>query len=198
MNRSYSSSIAAAMAAALLAGVTLPGAAWSEPVKWEKRDGGNGHWYEAVWVPEGINWPEAAVEAFSRGCGWHLATITSPEEDEFVFGLIANNDDFFIQPNDGGGIDVHGPWLGGFQRNSFSEPDGNWRWVTRESFDYTNWDEGEPNDDDGIEDFLHYKRIPDPEGDIPIWNDSGPERDPALKGYIVESDGPRRDCRGQR
>ena len=162
-------------------------------------DGGNGHWYQAVFVPERINWVEAQLRAAARGsCGWHLVTITSEAEDSFVFSLIANRDKFFVIETP----PVAGPWLGGFQRNSTAEPDGKWRWVTNENFEYTNWDGGEPNNNGagcppelcvgvlgGNEDFLHYKRIVTGGEDIPIWNDS--HQNALLSGYILERDIPR-------
>jgi hypothetical protein len=169
-----------------------------KPVQWKKADGGNGHLYQAVFVPERINWVEAQLRAAAQGCGWHLVTITSQDEDDFVFSLIANRDEFFVV----GDPPVNGPWLGGFQRNSTAEPDGEWRWVTNEMFEFTNWDSGEPNNNGagcppelcvgvlgGSEDFLHYKRIVTGNGDIPIWNDS--HQNALLSGYIVERNIPR-------
>jgi hypothetical protein len=57
----------------------------------EEADGGNGHWYLAVSVPGRINWVEAQLRAVARSCRWHLATITSQDEDDFVIGGIAVN-----------------------------------------------------------------------------------------------------------
>jgi hypothetical protein len=161
-------------------------------VHWTKADGGNGHWYQAVLVPARINWVEAQLRAQERGCGWHLATITSSAEDDFVFGLIANREEFFVVETP----PINGPWLGGFQKNSTAEPDGEWRWVTKEEFEYTNWGVEEPNNNgagcpadlcpgvvDGSEDFLHYKRIVSTE-DIPTWNDA--HVNALLSGYILE------------
>ena len=172
----------------------------AKPVQWKKSEGGNNHFYEAVSVPDGINWVEAHLQVTARGCGWHLATITSEAEDDFVFDLIANNDDVFVDPE-------HGPWLGGFQRNADDEPGGQWRWVTKEQFEFTNWGGGEPNNTFGgpfeiapgipqgnTEDFLHYKRGFDVEVAISIWNDiPGNAR---LAGYLAELEVPRRGfCR---
>ena len=60
------------------------------PVTWRVEDGGNGHTYQAVLVPgpEGINWTDANAAAESLGNGWHLATITSQEENDFIFSLV--------------------------------------------------------------------------------------------------------------
>lgn len=45
---------------------------------------------------------EAQVEANEGGCGFHLATITSVEKDEFVFALFADDDEIFVNG-------IHGP-----------------------------------------------------------------------------------------
>jgi hypothetical protein len=185
------------MIRAMAVGVTIilmqsaiAGEVFAKPVQWKKSEGGNNHFYEAVLVPDGIDWVEAHLAVTARGCGWHLATITSQAEDEFVFGLIANKDEFFVPDYE----PVHGPWLGGFQRNSTEEPDGQWRWVTSEAFEYTNWGAGEPNNSDS-EDFLHYKRVNFGLGDQPAWNDVNANilfsGNVQLPGYIAELEVPR-------
>lgn len=168
----------------------------AKPVQWKKSQGGNDHWYEAVLVRGNINGIEALVRAAARGCGAHLATITSRAEDLFVFGLVANDDRFFREE--------HGPWLGGVQRNANREPAGNWWWVTGERFGYTNWQAGEPNNSGGAdpvlspgtpsgqtEEFLHYKRELRSGRYVPVWNDLYHQY--LLSGYIVEFD--RSGCR---
>lgn len=122
--------------------------------------GGNGHFYEAVSVPEGITWTEARLAA--EATGRHLATIGTTAENAFVFSLI---DDplFWNGPS--------GPWLGGTQPDGSPEPDGNWQWLTGEPFGYTNWSPGQPNNAGEIndEDSLHFWSID--EGRSPEWND---------------------------
>jgi hypothetical protein len=162
------------------------------PVQWKKADGGNGHWYLGVSVPEGINWVEAQLGAVARGCRWHLATITSQDENDFVLDLVTGNAEF----------EVFGFWLGGFQRNATSEPDGEWRWVTQESFEFTAWRGGEPNNtalgppdlypgvpDGSSEDFLQFEPAA-------TWNDLHVNGLP--HGYILETEiGNPRICRGR-
>ena len=113
--------------------------AGAAPVRWTKASGGNGHTYEAVYVPAGLNWVQAQLAVAGRGCGWYLATITSAAENRFAFGLIAKRPELFVE-------DLNGPWLGGFQVSSRSEPKGDWRRVTGEAFRYTSWAPGQPND----------------------------------------------------
>ena len=57
----------------------------ASPVQWSIADGGNGHYYEAVLVPEGISWTDADLIASSKAGDWHLATISSAEENDFVY-----------------------------------------------------------------------------------------------------------------
>lgn len=83
--------------------------------------GDNGHRY-LVYKGAG-DWDKAATFAASLGEGWHLATITSAEEQACVSRLVSAY---------GGTC-----WLGG----TYS---GGWTWMTGEAFDYTNWDDGEP------------------------------------------------------
>jgi hypothetical protein len=161
-------------------------------VQWKKSMGGNDHWYEVVLVTRNLNGIEALVRASARGCGWHLATITSRAEDRFVFSLIKGDERFFREE--------HGPWIGAAQANANREPAGGWRWVTGERFEYTNWQSGEPNNSGGAdpvlspgtpdgqtEEFLHYKREFSHGQWVPVWNDLYHQY--LLSGYIVEFDG---------
>ena len=48
----------------LLAGLALAGtASFADPVEWPVAEGGNGHFYEAFSVSDGITWTEANVAA---------------------------------------------------------------------------------------------------------------------------------------
>ena len=88
----------------------------------------NGHWYEIV--PGSMNWNQARDAAALRThLGWvgHLATISSDEENAFIF-------DTLILPSG-----LHSSFIGGFQPEGSPEPAGGWRWVTDEPFDYTHW-----------------------------------------------------------
>ena len=149
-------------------------------VEWPISAGGNGHYYEAVLVPEGISWDDAKAAAEAKG--GHLVTITSEAENEFVYNLVAGDDRYwFIDAYNNG----NGPWLGGYQPEGSPEPAGGWTWITGEPFSYTNWDINQPDNSQGTEnrlDFLGTGTLKSPK-----WNDlphywSGP------KGYIVEWD----------
>ena len=109
-------------------------------VKWD-----NGHCYEAVLAP-GVSWDQAQARCVARG--GHLATITSAEENAFVFSLVSGNPSFWFLDSFGNGL---GAWLGGYQISSSAGPAGGWRWVTNEPFAYTNWETGQPGDMEGLE-----------------------------------------------
>lgn len=128
----------------------------------------NGHYYEVV--STGMSWTSAKNAAEGRvqfGLRGHLATITSAEENAFIarlgsFGWL---------------------WVGGFQPDGTSEPNGGWTWVTSEPFSYTNWGGGEPNNWNGTEE--DRLAIHMPSG---FWND-GIENG-GVSGYVVEYDIP--------
>lgn len=90
----------------------------------------NGHHYQRIDVP--LSWRDAqrACEAI----GGHLATVTSEEENQFVFSNFGND---------------HVCWLGATDEAE----QGKWRWVTDEPFEYRNWAPNEPSNKGGIE---HY------------------------------------------
>ncbi|MCX7771093.1 MAG: CSLREA domain-containing protein, partial [Proteobacteria bacterium] len=139
---------------------------YGELVKYYSYFPGTGHWYEPVYVPGGITWDAAKVAAEAEG--GYLATITSAEENNFVFGLV-NDPAYFIE--------IYGPYIGGFQPAGSEEPAGGWTWVTGEPWVYTNWNEGEPNNYLGIENALHLLSNV-------RWNDL--RTDESMKGYIIE------------
>jgi hypothetical protein len=150
------------------------------PIEWPVAQGGNGHFYEMVLRDPGpVGWHQARAEATAMqwmGVSGHLATITSPEEQEFIRITFPDPPDIYI---------------GGFQDRSapnYLEPSGGWRWITGEPWAFTNWRIGEPNnctDCVGFpEDFLHIGG-----SSWPMWNDN---HDAALsgrahhRGYMVE------------
>ncbi len=133
----------------------------------------NGHFYQAVVnETDSISWDAARERASAmtlQGVPGHLATITSEEE-----GL-------FIKDNFADVLDA-GPFIGGFQPLGSSEPDGGWRWVTGEPFDYTSWGQVEPNNDGGDEACIQVF-----DGSPPIWNDF-PCRAGSGAVFLVEYD----------
>lgn len=160
------------------------------PAEWPVADGGNGHTYLPVAVPQGITWFDAYEMASL--IGGHLVTITSPEENNFVFNLI--DDDIYWHYS---GPWAAGPWIGGFQLPGAPEPDGGWRWIPDEAFVYANWGQGQPNNVDRNvgenENCMHFGYA---QARVPTWNDI--MEDPAasvsqgyrVQGYVIEFSGP--------
>lgn len=85
-----------------------------------------GHTY-ALFTNE-MNWK--AAKAYCEEVGGHLVTITSAEENQYLT-------DTFVAPL-GSGVSI------GF---TDEEVEGEFVWVTGEAADYTNWEEGEPNNE---------------------------------------------------
>lgn len=187
--------------AVLLAGTALnlasPGLARAELVQWP----GNRHFYDVVEVPEGITWLDAQAAAQSRG--GYLASLTTREENRFVWSLIARHPRFWTTSLRRGKPDQSdrvGPWIGLVQkRHQAQEPSGGWQWVSGEPFRYASWGPGKPNNLEEIEDYGDFF-IVDGSNNEATWNDFS--NDPLkLKtvqarrpvAYIVEFDSdPRR------
>jgi len=130
----------------------------SRLVQWRPVDGGNGHFYRAVSVPQGISWTDASRAA--KRAGGHLATITSAAENAFVYDLIKDSVYWYK---------YCGPWIGAYQPEGSPEPAGGWRWVTSEPFTYTNWHSGQPNEwQGGNENCIHFMRYDESRS---RWND---------------------------
>ena len=74
-----------------------------------------GHRYKRI--DKGMTWKEA--KAYCENLGGYLVTITSKEEQDTVINLVAE------------GMQAQ-YWLGGTDEGD----EGNWRWITGESWDY--------------------------------------------------------------
>jgi hypothetical protein len=140
--------------------------AFADPVKWEA----NGHWYEVVNAGQEISWQQAkdlAKKKIWMETSGHLATITSTEEQNFLWNTVRKT--------------LGGAWLGGFQ-DPANEPIRlkNWNWVTGEPWVYSNWAHGEPNDLDRPESYLEIHGVL-----VPGWNDLG---DVLRSRFVVEYD----------
>jgi len=143
--------------------------------QWRIEDGGNGHWYQAIAEPN-LFWEDAQELAISMG--GYLATPTSPEENQFIYEMIEPMDSMW------NGGQWNGPWIGGYQDYSsddFEEPQGGWRWVTDEVWDFTNWATNQPDDGGAkhTENHLQYWQR-----DQNTWNDL--QSTAYVSGYVVE------------
>ena len=96
----------------------------------------------------GSTWADA--KAYCESLGGHLATITSKEENDYVYNLLTQSE-----------------YDSAYFGLSDSEQEGVWKWVTGEPFTYNNWHTGEPNSHYSAEDYaMFYWQFPDG-----TWND---------------------------
>jgi hypothetical protein len=157
---------------------------------WSEDLGGNGHYYAFVPTEATLSWADAQAlaQASSLGAGsvGALVSITSDLENSFV---VAN-----VLP--GAGIIAHKQqvWIGGVQTTVGGGPADGWEWITPETWDYTNWLPGEPNDENanhtGDERYLamwvhYYLNAQDRRG---TWNDEDlvATAQAPLLGMIIE------------
>lgn len=113
----------------------------------------NGHWYQRF--DDTMTWHDAKNHCESME--GYLATITSQSENDFVYNKLVS-----ISPNEM-------VWIGATDETQ----EGIWEWINSESWEYTNWDSGEPNNCSGIEHYLVYFTPNDPLGRAGLWNDLG-------------------------
>jgi hypothetical protein len=123
----------------------------------------NGHWY---FVTDPGTWPEAEAEAVAAG--GHLITINDSVENTVMYDTYK---EFLLGYS---GQVANGAWIGLYQPPGSSEPDGGWEWISGEPVTFTNWFDGEPSNDEGVENYAHFGLMtPDPYK----WNDWSHERD---------------------
>ncbi|MBX3359408.1 MAG: hypothetical protein KF745_13395 [Phycisphaeraceae bacterium] len=136
----------------------------------------NGHYYQAITVPEGISWESARVLAETltySGMNGYLVTFTTEQEMNW-FASYEN------RPFLGDAMNDH-YWIGGYKATPGPDPAQGWAWVTGEPFTYTNWSANEPNNMGGHEDSLVFWTW---DGTLGRWNDD-PGEAPAM-GFVVE------------
>lgn len=117
----------------------------------------NGHYYYVYDVDTVTDWNMA--QEYCEAQGGYLATITSAEEDSFLYSYIVD---------------------AGYSSVMFGLTDqdrtDDWRWVTGESFSYQNWRPGEPNHQGGYEHYgMYYERNTDG-----TWNDGSGQGGPFI------------------
>ncbi|MBS0504766.1 MAG: PEPxxWA-CTERM sorting domain-containing protein [Proteobacteria bacterium] len=136
------------------------------PVQWA----GNGHYYEFISAGTSFDGALAAAAASSfNGQQGYLATVTSADEQAFIYGSVT----------------TAATWFSGSDR----ETEGTWKWLagpeagtvfwqTGVTLTYANWSGGEPNDA-GNEDVLWGN------WNGSAWNDINS----AQLGYVIEYGG---------
>lgn len=147
-------------------------------VLWPKSAGGNGHTYQAVAAPDGINWADA--QALATAHGGHLATVTSEAANAFVFSLV-DDPKFWLEREYNR---ASGPWLGGLKAAGSTQPDEGWQWLNGEGpFAYTNWASNEPDDLNSNQDRLSFY-VWDMSNRQATWDDETGAL--LLHGFVVE------------
>lgn len=158
----------------LTAGITI---AFADPVlvaEWNwTDDNGAVHEY-GVFNYADASWNDASAQVAD---GWHLATVTSKEEQEsMIIGLDGLRGEF---------------WLGAFQVNRKCKqrnPLKDWQWVTGETWNYNNWAPGEPNDFYGKNSEQHLATWSLWGTENWLWNDEGCTGN--IAGFVVERSQP--------
>ncbi len=138
----------------------------------------NGHAYYVV-LTWGSDWQSSLRDAQYRG--GYLVSITSEEENDFVYSLIKNDERLWKVFEDGG---IRGPWIGMYQEPGAKEPDGGWVLVSGEPVTYTNFASGQPNNFANKAHVVRYfNAISQPS---PFWDDHNGES--SAFGYVMELD----------
>ncbi len=86
----------------------------------------DGHYYKVLTIEKA--WGDA--NSYCSEMGGHLVTITSSIENNFIFSMIKK---------------VSGNHF--FHLGLLEVSEGNWQWITGESLSYTNWGDGQPDND---------------------------------------------------
>ena len=108
----------------------------------------NGHYYYLYTGGIASTYDEAVEYCESKG--GYLATLTSKEENDFVYSYITQQG-------------CESAYFG----LSDADREGSWEWITGEPFYYSNWHSGEPNSENSNEDYaLMYYKFTDG-----TWND---------------------------
>ena len=117
----------------------------------------NSHMYKLY--SSDCTWEQA--NTFAESIGGHLATITSAEENEVLKHMFA----------DSGCTAV---WLGASDESS----EGDWKWITKEKWSFTDWGNNEPNGERDENHLAFYNGY---------WSDFG-KNSKSVNGFIVEFD----------
>jgi hypothetical protein len=147
---------------------------------------GNSHIYEFVNVQNGIPWSDAEVVANSKniaGFAGYLATITSAQEDSFVFNALVKRQDAVYGTSTKNLLNF--TYIGA----SDAEIEGQWKWTGGPetgqllAAGYSNWAPYEPNNS-GSQNYLAY--FPRDYGAaFGVWDDHWGSARPAT-WYVIE------------
>jgi hypothetical protein len=160
------------------------------PIQWTVAEGGNDHWYNLI-MPDSPQFSYTRTEARSAadnmrwlGLPGYLATVTSPEEAEFL------RDNFSNQLIDLHGVGDHSKyaWIGLFAQT----PVAQFQWVTGEPLKFTDWAPAEPNFfGTPVWQCVHYWTRDFGSGPSWTWNNetTAVQGNPNIYGFFVEFGG---------
>ena len=144
-------------------------AAHAAPIQWATGAGGNGHWYELVASPNQLSWGTAEANANAsshQGAAGYLASITSTAENDWVFANIVKGTS---------------AWFGGTQTIPGNQ--SSWKWSNGESWGFTAWDSGQPdNYAGGTQHTFYYDNATVGK----LWHDAPDHWGGIPKAYVVE------------
>ncbi len=118
-----------------------------------------------ILIQKNATWTEAKADAEARG--GYLATITSAGEWSNIEKQLGNS------------LLNKGIWLGG----SDAQTEGNWKWLTGEAWSYARWGAGQPNNIDGVQDYLQLWSV---SGTAYQWDD---QHNVPMAYYLLERSG---------
>ena len=122
-----------------------------------------GHYYYLYYTDTILTYEEAAQ--YCKDKGGYLATITSQEENDFLYNYITENN----CPNAYFGF-------------TDQDEEGTWKWDNGETSSYTNWHSGGPDNENPSEDFaMYYYKYPDG-----TWNDGDFSDENGNRAFLCE------------
>ncbi|NKL63975.1 hypothetical protein GFM09_32855 [Rhizobium leguminosarum bv. viciae] len=120
----------------------------------------------------------ASLLDLAAGLKGHLATITSAEENEFVYNLTLEKPGHWVVQDVDGEPQSSGPMIGLMQHDGAKEPDGGWHWVDGEPLSYTAWARYQPGNSGGHQNIAQFRA--DGREPKPTWDDIDPAQDAAV------------------
>lgn len=143
----------------IIAMLALPGTASANSAKLINPS--NGHTYQRF--DANVTWNTAKNSC--ANLGGHLVTVTSAAEQDWIKNKLP-------------GVS----WIGATDQVS----EGTWEWITGETWSYSNWDAGQPDDGALGQDFALIVVL---DGGVIVWDDNGGPNNPgAAYPYICEWD----------
>jgi uncharacterized repeat protein (TIGR01451 family) len=106
----------------------------ANPIRWEAKDLGNCHAYQVI--NSASTWQQAKTSAEAMiydGKTGHLLTLSNNEETNFITTLMSPTTAYYI----------------GAKRLG-----SGWSWVNNQTWNYENWDAGQPDNAGGLEDVI--------------------------------------------